>query len=82
LWRCLHGVLLGIAGASFGVALSLGAGWFPREYKGPLLAVAVLMMLLYAQRSWTKTWVGKSGKALLAPVLTEELVPETETATV
>jgi len=28
------GVLLGIAGASFGVALSLGSGWFPPRYKG------------------------------------------------
>ena len=28
------GVLLGIAGASFGVALSLGAGSFPPKYKG------------------------------------------------
>ena len=28
------GVLLGIAGASFGVALSLGSGWFPPRHKG------------------------------------------------
>jgi NNP family nitrate/nitrite transporter-like MFS transporter len=28
------GVLLGIAGASFGVALSLGSGWFPPQNKG------------------------------------------------
>ncbi|MFG6441791.1 MFS transporter [Roseateles sp. LKC17W] len=28
------GVLLGIAGASFGVALSLGSGWYPPQYKG------------------------------------------------
>ena len=28
------GVLLGIAGASFGVALALGSGWFPPESKG------------------------------------------------
>ncbi|WP_280150683.1 MFS transporter [Piscinibacter sp. XHJ-5] len=28
------GVLLGIAGASFGVALSLGSGWFPPKHKG------------------------------------------------
>jgi NNP family nitrate/nitrite transporter-like MFS transporter len=34
------GVLLGIAGASFGVALSLGAGWFPREYKGLAMGIA------------------------------------------
>jgi NNP family nitrate/nitrite transporter-like MFS transporter len=34
------GVLLGIAGASFGVALSLGAGWFPRRYKGLAMGIA------------------------------------------
>ena len=34
------GVLLGIAGASFGVALSLGAGWFPTEYKGLAMGIA------------------------------------------
>lgn len=34
------GVLLGIAGASFGVALSLGAGWFPQEYKGLAMGIA------------------------------------------
>ncbi len=28
------GVLLGVAGASFGVAMSLGSGWFPPQYKG------------------------------------------------
>ncbi|NDY92732.1 MFS transporter [Ideonella livida] len=26
--------LLGVAGASFGVAMSLGSGWFPPQYKG------------------------------------------------
>lgn len=34
------GLLLGIAGASFGVALSLGSGWFPREYKGLAMGIA------------------------------------------
>jgi MFS transporter, NNP family, nitrate/nitrite transporter len=34
------GVLLGIAGASFGVALSLGAGWFPPKYKGLAMGIA------------------------------------------
>ena len=34
------GVLLGIAGASFGVALSLGAGWFPKRYKGLAMGIA------------------------------------------
>src|SRR6266436_2624574 len=34
------GVLLGIAGASFGVALSLGSGWFPNQYKGLAMGIA------------------------------------------
>lgn len=34
------GVLLGIAGASFGIALSLGAGWFPAKYKGLAMGIA------------------------------------------
>lgn len=34
------GVLLGTAGASFGVALSLGAGWFPKQYKGLAMGIA------------------------------------------
>jgi NNP family nitrate/nitrite transporter-like MFS transporter len=33
------GVLLGIAGASFGVALSLGAGWFPPQHKGLAMGI-------------------------------------------
>lgn len=34
------GVLLGIAGASFGVALSLGSGSYPAEYKGLAMGIA------------------------------------------
>lgn len=34
------GVLLGLAGASFGVALSLGSGWYPRKYKGLAMGIA------------------------------------------
>ncbi len=33
-------MLLGIAGASFGVALSLGSGWFPAEHKGLAMGIA------------------------------------------
>ncbi|MBP5989196.1 MAG: NarK/NasA family nitrate transporter [Piscinibacter sp.] len=36
----LMGVLLGIAGASFGVALSLGSGWYPPKYKGLAMGLA------------------------------------------
>lgn len=34
------GVLLGIAGGSFGIALSLGSGWFPAKYKGLAMGIA------------------------------------------
>jgi len=34
------GVILGVAGASFGVALSLGSGWFPAKYKGLAMGIA------------------------------------------
>ena len=34
------GVLLGIAGASFGVAMSLGSGWYPAHLKGLAMGVA------------------------------------------
>src|SRR5512134_1933146 len=34
------GVLLGIAGASFGVALSLGSGWYPPKHKGLAMGIA------------------------------------------
>ena len=34
------GLLLGIAGASFGVALSLGSGWYPAHLKGLAMGVA------------------------------------------
>jgi NNP family nitrate/nitrite transporter-like MFS transporter len=36
----LMGILLGIAGASFGVALALAAGWFPPENKGLAMGIA------------------------------------------
>jgi MFS transporter, NNP family, nitrate/nitrite transporter len=34
------GVLLGIAGGSFGIALSLGSGWYPPRYKGLAMGIA------------------------------------------
>lgn len=36
----LMGVALGVAGASFGVALSLGSGWYPPQYKGLAMGIA------------------------------------------
>ena len=53
------GVLLGIAGASFGVALSLGSGSFPARYKG------LAMGLVGAGN------VGTSLSALFAPQLAQ-----------
>ncbi len=53
------GVLLGIAGASFGVALSLGSGSFPARYKG------LAMGLVGAGN------VGTAVSALLAPPLAQ-----------
>ncbi len=53
------GVLLGIAGASFGVALSLGSGSFPPRYKG------LAMGLVGAGN------VGTALSALLAPPLAQ-----------
>ncbi len=34
------GVFLGLAGASFGIALSLGSGWYPPKYKGLAMGIA------------------------------------------
>lgn len=34
------GVLLGVAGASFGIALSLGSGWFPPKHKGLAMGIS------------------------------------------
>jgi NNP family nitrate/nitrite transporter-like MFS transporter len=36
----LMGVIIGVAGASFGVALSLGSGWYPPEHKGLAMGIA------------------------------------------
>ena len=36
----LMGIVLGVAGASFGVALSLGSGWYPARYKGLAMGIA------------------------------------------
>lgn len=70
------GIPLGIAGASFGVALSLGSGWFPPQYKGLAAGIAgagnsgaVLALLfappLAAAYSWQKVY----GYAILLMVI-------------
>jgi NNP family nitrate/nitrite transporter-like MFS transporter len=73
------GVLLGIAGASFGVALSLGSGWFPPKYKGLAMGIAgagnsgtVLAMLfappLATHYGWSAVY-GIAAICMLIPIL-------------
>lgn len=72
------GVLLGIAGASFGVALSLGSGSFPARYKGLAMglvgagnvgtAVSVLVAPALAQRYGWQAVYGIAAVALLLPL--------------
>jgi len=73
------GVLLGIAGASFGVALSLGSGWFPPKYKGLAMGIAgagnsgtVLAVLFappLAQKFGWPTVYGLAACTMLLPML-------------
>ncbi|MEK8052578.1 MFS transporter [Ideonella sp. DXS22W] len=72
------GVLLGIAGASFGVALSLGSGWFPAKYKGLAMGIAgagnsgtVLAVLFappLAQKFGWQTVYGIAAATMLLPL--------------
>jgi NNP family nitrate/nitrite transporter-like MFS transporter len=74
------GVLLGIAGASFGVALSLGGGWYPSHLKGLAMGVAgagnsgtVLAVLfappLAAKFGWQAVYGLAAGTMLLPMVV-------------
>jgi NNP family nitrate/nitrite transporter-like MFS transporter len=73
------GVLLGIAGASFGVALSLGAGWFPPQHKGLAMglvgagnvgtAVSVLVAPPLAQWLGWQTVYAVAAAAILLPMV-------------
>ncbi|SHN26709.1 nitrate/nitrite transporter [Rhizobacter sp. OV335] len=73
------GVLLGIAGASFGVALSLGAGWFPPQHKGLAMglvgagnvgtAVSVLVAPPLAQWLGWQAVYGVAAAAIAVPML-------------
>jgi len=73
------GVLLGIAGASFGVALSLGAGWFPPQHKGLAMglvgagnvgtAVSVLVAPPLAQWLGWQAVYGVAAAAIALPML-------------
>ncbi len=72
------GVLLGVAGASFGVALSLGSGTFPPRYKGLAMglvgagnvgtAVSVLVAPLLAQRYGWQAVYGIAAVFMLLPI--------------
>ncbi len=74
------GVLLGIAGASFGVALALGSGWFPPEYKGLAMgiagagnsgtAIATLFAPILATHFGWQTVYGFAGLMMLIPFST------------
>ncbi len=70
------GVLLGIAGASFGVALSLGSGWFPARFKGLAMGITgagnsgtVLAVLLAPPLAARFGWQSVYGVAALTMVL-------------
>ena len=73
------GVLLGVAGASFGVALSLGSGSFPARYKGLAMglvgagnvgtAVSVLVAPALAQRYGWQSVYGFAAAFMLLPIL-------------
>jgi len=73
------GVLLGIAGASFGVALSLGSGWFPPQHKGLAMglvgagnvgtAVSVLVAPPLANWLGWQTVYGVAAVAIAVPMI-------------
>lgn len=72
------GILLGVAGASFGVALSLGSGWFPPQYKGLAMGIAgagnsgTVLAVLFAPPLATaygwKAVYGMAGLVMLIPL--------------
>ena len=72
------GVLLGIAGGSFGVALSLGSGWFPPKYTGLAMGIAgagnsgTVLAVLFApplamKYGWTTVY-GLAAATMLLPM--------------
>ncbi len=73
------GVLLGIAGASFGVALSLGSGSFPARHKGLAMglvgagnvgtALSALLAPVLAQAYGWQTVYGIAALGLIVPIL-------------
>jgi MFS transporter, NNP family, nitrate/nitrite transporter len=70
------GVALGVAGASFGVALSLGSGWYPPRYKGLAMGIAgagnsgsVLALLFAPPLAKAYGWRSVYGLSVLPMVL-------------
>lgn len=70
------GIILGIAGASFGVALSLGGGWFPPQYKGLAIGIAgagnsgaVIAVLFAPPLAIAYGWQNVYGMAILMMLL-------------
>lgn len=72
-------LLLGVAGASFGVAMSLGSGWYPPKYKGLAMglvgagnagtAIAALLAPPLAQAYGWQTVYGFAALASFVPML-------------
>lgn len=70
------GVALGVAGASFGVALSLGSGWYPAKYKGLAMGIAgagnsgsVLALLFAPPLAQVYGWRAVYGLSILPMLL-------------
>jgi NNP family nitrate/nitrite transporter-like MFS transporter len=83
----MMGVALGVAGASFGVALSLGSGWYPPKYKGLAMGIAgagnsgAVLAVLFApplaqQFGWRAVYGMSALPMLLAMVLLQVFAKE------
>ena len=72
----IMGIMLGIAGASFGVALSLGGGWFPPQHKGLAIGIAgagnsgaIIAVLFAPPLAVAHGWQSVYGYAILLMVI-------------
>lgn len=74
----LIGALLGVAGASFAVALPLASRWYPPQFQGLAMGIAgagnsgTALATLFAPllASWLESWHGVFGLALIPLMLT------------
>ncbi len=97
-WRWAHtlhhfyliGILLGIAGASFAVALPLAGGWYPPEYQGLAMGIAgagnsgTLVATLWAPRlaqrfGWSTTFAMATLPVILVCLLYAVLAKDSPT---